>query len=1210
MGRRHAYDRGRLAFPRKRQARVQLERLEPRELLATFVVTDTGDGTPGSLRQAITLSNSNPGPNVIQFQIKGTGPFVIQPRSALPGIFQPVLIDGTSEPGYQGTPLVEIDGTTATNPNGATTDGLQFFAGNSQVQGLAIEHFSGSGITNFSSTPITIGGTAAGAGNVIGGNALNGILIGGSGSTGNLVAGNLIGFDISGTTLGNQGHGVLIQNGGGNTVGGTTAAARNVISANGMSGVALLSSVDILKPLSNNVVVGNFIGTNAAGNAVAGNSAAGVLLGGRADSNTIGGTSPGAANVIGGNAVGVAVLGSGVSTNQVIGNFIGTDLTGRISLANQQNGVLFANSSANSVGGTTQADANTIAFNGQSGVQVNGGTADAILGNSIFSNNAGGISLLNQGNLNQPAPVLTADQSDPTSTSIQGTLQAAPSLTFRVEFFSDAGDPSGFGQGKTFLGFANVTTDATGAGSFSVVLPVVVNPGLVLSATATDPEGNTSAFSRDLPVVVSFTVINTNDSGSGSLRNAILNANRIAGRNLIDFDIPGTGPFTIAPLTPLPAITEAVNLDATTQPGFAGKPIVDLSGASMTSAAADGLVVNAGSLIRGLAIGQFPGAGIHLIGGGGSIIEGDYLGTNVTGTAKAGNESAGIAIENSPNNTVGGTTAGSRDVISGNQSVGVLISGSASRGNSVQGSFIGTDVTGTVDLGNSGSGVFITDAPNNTVGGLTVGAGNIIAGTSAALIQIAGAGSTGNLIVGNRIGTDPTGTTTVGRAQVGVFIQGSAGNGVGSAAAGGGNIISGSQVGVELYTAGTSNNLILGNRIGTNAAGTSALGNDVGVFLYDAAGNQVGGPDAGDGNLISGNTAIGVRLFGSGAHTNNIQGNLIGTNAAGNAALGNGDDGILIGSPGNLIGGLTAGARNIVSGNGFVGIQLLGPQASGNVIQGNYVGLDITGTRAIPNGVDGIYLNGVQNNSIGGTASGAGNVVSGNRSSAIQIFGAGTTGNVIQGNRVGFNAAGTAAIGNGYGIFLNTTSPNTIGGNGAGQSNDLRGNLFSNVFAIPGSLAPTVQSFQLQTSGQAITALVLTFSNDMNLARVQQLRNYRVQLVGTRGAPGSTVKLVSAVFNPIQRTVTLTPAQPLSLTSTYNLTVNGTAPRGLANVNGVLLDGTANGRTGTNYFIRFGQGTAITSGNPVGTRSAIGSPGRPTGHVTRSSPRGPRRHVR
>jgi hypothetical protein len=276
--------------------------------------------------------------------------------------------------------------------------------------------------------------------------------------------------------------------------------------------------------------------------------------------------------------------------------------------------------------------------------------------------------------------------------------------------------------------------------------------------------------------------------------------------------------------------------------------------------------------------------------------------------------------------------------------------------------------------------------------------------------------------------------------------------------------------------------------------------------------------------------------------------------------------------------------RNIISGNGSVGVQLFGPTASGNIIQGNYIGLDITGTRAIPNGSDGVYLDNAPGNTIGGTATGAGNVISGNPSSGLQLFGDGTTGNVVQGNLLGTNASGTGTIANAYGLFINTPGANAIGGVAAGEANSIRGNGFSDIFTTPGFLSPTVQSVQLTTSGQSILGIVLTFSKSMNGTRAQSLKRYKVRLLGPRG---STVHLNSALYDPLRRTVTLVPAQPLSLDQTYRLSVNGERPGGLTDSSGNFLDGANNGQSGTNFIVSFGRGTNISTGSSTTSASAV-----------------------
>ena len=146
-----------------------------------------------------------------------------------------------------------------------------------------------------------------------------------------------------------------------------------------------------------------------------------------------------------------------------------------------------------------------------------------------------------------------------------------------------------------------------------------------------------------------FTVLTTADSGPGSLRQAILDAdaqdnalNPGAAADRIVFAIPGRGLHTITPASPLPDLTDPVVLDATTQPGFAGRPVVVLDGSQTFG---DGLHITCGgSTVRGLVIDGFRGAGIAIDTQGGNVIEGNYLGTDPTGTAARGN-AVGVSVQ-------------------------------------------------------------------------------------------------------------------------------------------------------------------------------------------------------------------------------------------------------------------------------------------------------------------------------------------------------------------------------------------------------------------------------------------------------------------------------------------------------------------------------------------------------------------------------------
>src|SRR5437016_6318317 len=159
-----------------------------------------------------------------------------------------------------------------------------------------------------------------------------------------------------------------------------------------------------------------------------------------------------------------------------------------------------------------------------------------------------------------------------------------------------------------------------------------------------------------------FTVTNTNDSGLGSLRQAIIDSNSTAGqKDTIAFNIPGTGVRTIAPLSSLPLITDPVVIDGTTQPGFAGTPIIDLNGAS--AGGTFGLILSSGSsTVRGLVINRFNGSAITLRGID-NAVEGNFIGTDATGKVALSNGGAGVLINGpSSGNRIGGTTIGARNI--------------------------------------------------------------------------------------------------------------------------------------------------------------------------------------------------------------------------------------------------------------------------------------------------------------------------------------------------------------------------------------------------------------------------------------------------------------------------------------------------------------------------------------------------------------------
>jgi len=299
------------------------------------------------------------------------------------------------------------------------------------------------------------------------------------------------------------------------------------------------------------------------------------------------------------------------------------------------------------------------------------------------------------------------------------------------------------------------------------------------------------------------------------------------------------------------------------------------------------------------------------------------------------------------------------------------------------------------------------------------------------------------------VGTDATGAAALGNGEAGVSMnQGASENTIGGSDSGAGNVLSGNVFGVLIGDGTASGNQILGNLIGTNAAGAQAIPNSQTGILLWGTDTVIGGVEAGARNVISGNGFAGIDL-GGGSTGTIIRGNYIGTNAAGTAALGN-DLGIFVNfSPDNVIGGTEPGAGNVISGNVSLNININGLDASENTVQGNYIGTDATGTAALENGRALLILD-APNNLIGGTQSGARNVISGNLP-GISVEGPTATGNVIRGNYIGVDVTGSAPLGNrGASIrFTTGASDNTVGGTEPGAGNIIANSAWVGIGVFP-----------------------------------------------------------------------------------------------------------------------------------------------------------------
>jgi hypothetical protein len=942
-----------------------------------YTVTTTADSGPGSLRQAILNADANPGSD-ITFDIPGSAPQTSQLLSPLPAITANVTIDGSTQPGYTGTPLVVLDGSQA----GAGADGLTVAAGFATIQDLVINQFSGDGIHVLSAGAAQING-------------------------------NYIGTDASGKTAeGNSRYGVEID----------SQSSDPVDPDNDGDNDNAADSGDT----DDDAVFGGPSTING-GNVISANTAGGIYVHG--------------------------INAYATMTN----NFIGTQADGVSPLGNGGPGVVLdAGSTGNTIGGQTSATANTIAFNSGDGVEILQSTENQIEANSIFANQGLGIDLNSADNANdsQVAPVLAGAASYGGQTFISGTLNTSPDSGDTIDFYAnDKADPSGFGQGQIWLGSIQIDTDDNGQASFDADLPASAAVGTFITATASYRGFETSEFSNDLAltptsplVLIVNTTADSSDAVPGcmdfSLRDAILASNAHPGQNIIDFDLPNAD-RVIWPQSPLPTITNPAIIDGTSQPGYQGLPLVELNGSLAGKGAAGLTISGGGSIVRGLDIHGFAND-VVLTGQGGNQIQGCFLGTDVTGTSSGAPDIAGVEVQNSPDNLIGGTTAADRNV-----ATGIVLDGSGSTGNVVEGNYIDTDLNGTAALLNADSPLnFFSNGPEgvlivggasaNTVGGATAGAQNVI---EAGLLII---NSNSNIVQGNLVGTDVTGTvflsanTTIAFGQgPGVVETGGSGNLIGGTIAAARNVIPG---GVGLHN-GAFNDTVQGNYIGTDITGTVALGGD-GVFV-DGTSNTIGGAQPGAGNLISGLDDTGISLLPT-AYGNIIQGNRIGTDVTGTKALGNTGFGIDDQGQATTIGGNLPGEGNLISANGSGGIVLRGGKNGGDTVQGNLIGTDQTGTTAFGNGSgDGIDVE-ESGAIIGGSQPGDGNVISGSLGSGIALENDFLlTGLSIQGNHIGTDVTGTLPLGNGGdGIsILNINTPNAvIGGAAPGAGNVISAN--------------------------------------------------------------------------------------------------------------------------------------------------------------------------
>ena len=794
-----------------------------------------------------------------------------------------------------------------------------------------------------------------------------------------MVQGNYIGVDADGShavtngwLTGTNDNGIMIQSGSHhNQIGGTEPGAGNVIAGHWEGGIVVDTGS------SNNIIEGNRIGTNAAGTAGIGNGG-GASFGDGEHNQVIG-------NLVSGNGTGIGIYGTNV-LNQVtvVGNLIGTDITGTLPIPNTYHGIRIDNAPRARIGGANETDRNIISGGSSYGIVVSGAnTRETQIQGNFIGTDITGTRALGNG-----TGIWIVDDSDGNLVGgvAPGTRNLISGNVYGVVI--DYRSKNNRVQGN-YIG-----TDVTGTLAITDGSGVVVGHSAAENYVGTDGDG-------------------VNDAQEGNL---------ISGHR---YD----GVFLWAGAEDNVVAGNLIGTDPTGQSSVPNGSGVAILGSRLNHVGtnADGL---SDELERNIISGN-SGTGVSIyawpdrIDGGANenVIAGNYIGTDISGQQALGNGSYGITLSflyvgeflaPPTGNIIGGRNPIERNIIAGNQGSGIF----AARAEEtiVLGNYIGVGADGSAALGNA-VGVHLYESPNNLIGGSEPGARNVIS-ANRTNIAISYEPSTGNRVQGNYIGLDSTGTQIVGAAAVGIDINapaniiGTDGDGVGDENEG--NVIAG-VTGVHYAKAiaiGGEYNVVAGNRIGTDFTGTMALRNTVGIWVA-AGNNRIGTNGDGISDALERNIVDIIEIHGlsdSGEARNVVAGNYIGTDITGGKRLGFGAYLAINGSSYNQIGTNADGVsddleRNIIAGSDWNHAILI-ENATGNRVAGNYLGVGADGFTSLDNPYSGlVLLVGASGNKIGGLTQTERNIIAGNHRSGVHIDG---SDNIVLGNYIGLDAFGSA----------------------------------------------------------------------------------------------------------------------------------------------------------------------------------------------------------
>ncbi len=983
----------------------------------------------------------------------------------------------------------------------------------------------GYGIDILSSNLTTVGGVNVG--NTIVNNALGGVSITGklqSGST------NLANQVLGNTIANNVGAGVTIDTSLGNVIGSSGAA--NTISDNNGEGV-LVKNARAVSLAAGNLVQANAISLNRRGGVVLENTAFQTVSGGNViTSNGNFATNTGAGIEIRSSAAGNA------TDNVIAGNFIGTDASAALDGGNAGQGILLTGAQNTLIGSALASDANVIAYNRDSGVKIQNvaigintvtATANRVRGNTIRLNGVLGDPGFDIGmagvRIDGGSKNIVGGANAGEGNTIADNKQAGVLVVGAANASFDAGNRVAGNtiranelDGVALSGSTFQTIDAanviTGNGRDGISLAAASNNNRILgNRIGIDATGLSAGNERDGIRVDGSTNTTIGDSAS-------------ANRNVIAANGVGAGGGSGIVLTNKANATTIRNnlIGLNASAAAAGNTGRGISVVGTGANQITGLVIGGTGTNEGNVIAANGLAGVRIEETDGALVRGNRIGTDSAGTLPIGNLGNGVEIVAGKNTDVGGPVATAANVISGNSLSGVSVTGGGT-GHLIRGNRIGTNAAGTAAVANLQHGIAVDGgATTVTIGGTALNTPNTIAGNSIDGINVADGKAA---VLGNFIGTNSLSSAALANGGDGIQVAGGASTTVGDGTAQGRNVISGN-AGRGIYLTGGTKASVAGNYVGTNVAGTAALPNALaGVRIEGVTTAAIGNV-----NVISGNKGAGIELVGAGTTAASITGNFIGTNAAGLAAVANGGAGVSLTTAGtagagnqNVIGGLGVGNGNVIAGNTSHGISAtnstnaliaqnsIGLNAAGATLANGGSGIAITNSTAITatfknqiaaNAAYGVLVSGGSGNFIGADATQTnkglanGNTITRNKLDGIRIE-EGSTGNVVAANTIG--AVGQAN--GGRGITISASNGNTIGGTTAGgiAYGNLVGSNTSDGVGIVDSIAAS-----LATGNKLLGNQVRS-----NLGRGIVVDNSDFQSVGGTGTgDGNTVVLNSS----------------------------------------------------------------------------------------------------